>query len=317
MEQKINNPNTPNNPNRPTPPVKKPFEQLTITDDYMFKMVMRDPNRVKPLLEMVLKKKIRKIVIVETEKTKETGYSSRGIRMDVYIEDDENTVYDVEMQTGRKRHFGKRFRYYQGAIDVDIVTKGDSVGKLKTSYIIFITTYDQFGKGWYMYPFETLCSWDPSIKMNDAATWIVLNTTGTKDAEGHEVSKEIKEMLSYMNDGIPKSDYARMLDDAVKEIKQSEERRLEYMSINANAGDLIEVGDYRRVVYLIRENNGFLTDEQMIGFMHITLNTLKTVRFVIKLHPDWNDEVVAEKVLDLEDEGFDVDEATEENSTTV
>ena len=131
------------------------------------------------------------------------------------------------------------------------------------------------------------------------------------------MSKEIKEMLSYMNDGIPKSDYARMLDDAVKEIKQSEERRLEYMSINANIADEREVGDYRRAVNQIRENNGFLTDEQMIGFMHITLNTLKTVRFVIKLHPDWNDEVVAEKVLDLEDEGFDVDKATEENLTTV
>ena len=298
-------------------PAKKPFEQLTITDDYMFKMVMRNPARVKPLLEMVLKKRIRKIVIVETEKTKETGYSSRGIRMDVYIEDDENTVYDVEMQTGRKRHFGKRFRYYQGAIDVDIVRKGESVGKLKTSYIIFITTYDPFGKGWYMYPFETLCSWDPNIKMNDAATWIVLNTTGTKDAEGHEVSKEIKEMLSYMNDGIPKSDYARMLDDAVKEIKQSEERRLEYMSINVRESDILEVGEYKKVVNQVRGNNGLLTDDQMIGFMHITLNTLKTVRFVIKLHPDWNDEVVAEKVLDLEDEGFDVDKATEENLTTV
>ena len=77
-------------------PAKKPFEQLTITDDYMFKMVMRNPARVKPLLEMVLKKKIRKIIIAETEKTQETGYSSRGIRMDVYIEDDENTVYDVD-----------------------------------------------------------------------------------------------------------------------------------------------------------------------------------------------------------------------------
>ena len=54
---------------QPTP-TKKPFEQLTITDDYMFKMVMRDPNRVKPLLEMILRKKIRKIVIVETEKTR-------------------------------------------------------------------------------------------------------------------------------------------------------------------------------------------------------------------------------------------------------
>ena len=298
-------------------PAKKPFEQLTITDDYMFKMVMRNPARVKPLLEMVLKKRIRKIVIVETEKTKETGYGSRGIRMDVYIEDDENTVYDVEMQTGKKRHFGKRFRYYQGAIDVDIVRKGESVGKLKTSYIIFITTYDPFGKGWYMYPFETLCSWDPNIKMNDAATWIVLNTTGTKDAEGHEVNKEIKEMLSYMNDGIPKSDYARMLDDAVKEIKQSEERRLEYMSINVRESDILEVGEYKRIVDQVRDNPYNLEDYILAGTLKINLNTLKTVRFVIKLHPDWNDEVVAEKVLDLEDEGFDVDKATEENLTTV
>ena len=298
-------------------PAKKPFEQLTITDDYMFKMVMRNPARVKPLLEMVLKKRIRKIVIVETEKIKETGYGSRGIRMDVYIEDDENTVYDVEMQTGKKRHFGKRFRYYQGAIDVDIVRKGESVGKLKTSYIIFITTYDPFGKGWYMYPFETLCSWDPNIKMNDAATWIVLNTTGTKDAEGHEVNKEIKEMLSYMNDGIPKSDYARMLDDAVKEIKQSEERRLEYMSINVRESDILEVGEYKRIVDQVRDNPYNLEDYILAGTLKINLNTLKTVRFVIKLHPDWNDEVVAEKVLDLEDEGFDVDKATEENLTTV
>ena len=38
-------------------PEKKPFEKLTITDDYMFKMVMRDPESVKPLLEMVLGKK--------------------------------------------------------------------------------------------------------------------------------------------------------------------------------------------------------------------------------------------------------------------
>ena len=296
---------------------RKPFEQLTITDDYMFKTVMKDPERVKPLLEMVLKKKIRKIDIVETEKTKDPGYNSRGIRMDVYIEDDENTVYDIEMQTSKKRHFGKRFRYYQSAIDVDIVTKGDSVGRLKTSYIIFIITYDQFGKGWYMYPFETLCSWDSSIRMNDAATWIVLNTTGTKDAEGHEVSGEIKDMLSYMNDGVPRSDYARMLDEAVKEIKQSEERRLEYMSINANAGDLLEVGQYSSYVSSVRDNNGLLADDIISKFLKIKLDTIKIIRFVIKAHPDWNDEIVAEKVLDLEDEGFDADAADAEDLTKI
>ena len=290
-------------------PEKKPFEQLTITDDYMFKMVMRNPARVKPLLEMVLKKKIRKIDVVETEKAKETGYNSRGIRMDVYIEDDENTVYDVEMQTGKKRHFGKRFRYYQGTIDVDIVRKGEGVGKLKASYIIFITTYDPFGKDWYMYPFETLCSWDPSIKMNDATQWIVLNTSGTKDAKGHEVSSEIKDMLSYMNDGVPKSDYTKMLDAAVNDIRRNEERRLEYMSINANAGDLIEVGQYSGYVSSVRDNNGLLEDDIIAKFLKIKLDTIKIIRFVITKHPDWDDEDVAEEVLDLMDEGFDVEMA--------
>ena len=123
---------------------KKPFDQLTISDNYMFQAVMREPRNVKPLLEMVIDKKIREIVVIEREKTVETGYESRGIRMDVYIQDDENTVYDVEMQASKKHHFGKRFRYYQSAIDVDIVNKGDDFGKLKNSYIIFITKIDKF-----------------------------------------------------------------------------------------------------------------------------------------------------------------------------
>ena len=282
---------------------KKPFDQLTITDNYMFQAVMRDPDCVKPLLEMVIGKAIRKIVFVEPEKTQETGYNSRGIRMDVYIEDDKNTVYDVEMQASRKRHLGKRFRYYQSAIDVSILNKGKDVGKLKTSYIIFITTYDPFGKGWYVYPFETSCVWDPAVKMNDASTWYVLNAMGTKDAEGHEVSEDIKQMLSWMNGAAPMSEYTKKLDEAVKEVKQSEERRRDYMmSIYPDAAEEREIGNYGRVVALIRNNNGFLSDEQMLVFMHITPSILKNVRYVINEHPDWDDEDVADEVLDMEDE---------------
>ena len=282
-------------------PERKSFDQLTITDNYMFETVMRDPERVKPLLEMVIEKKIRKIVLVETEKTQDTGYLSRGIRMDVYIEDDQNTVYDVEMQTSKKRHLGKRFRYYQSSIDVDIVNKGENVGKLKTSYIIFITTYDPFGQGWYVYPFDTVCLWAPELRMEDATTWYVLNTTGTKDAEGHEVSDDIKEMLSWMNGGEAKTQYTKMLDAAVKEIKQNEERRREYMTIYANRADEREIGSYSRVVSSVRENDGYFTDDQMIRFMRIRPETLQNIRFVIQEHPDWDDEDVADEVLDMEE----------------
>ena len=283
-------------------PVKKPFEELTITDNYMFQAVMRDTKHVKPLLEMVIGKEIRDIVIVETERTQETGYDSRGIRMDVYIKDDENTVYDVEMQASRKRYLGKRFRYYQSAIDVDVVNKGAKFSDLKRSFIIFITTYDPFGKGWYTYPFETLFEWDSTIKMKDAAKWIVLNTKGTKDKEGHEVSEEIKEMLSYMDGNEPKSDYARELDEAVREIKQNEERRLEYMSIYANIADERDLGDYRTYVKQVRGSDGLVADDILIKVLKISERLLQIIRKVLGDHPEWDNEEVAEEVMMQEEE---------------
>ena len=284
------------------PHPRKPFDLLTIKDDYMFKSVMVSEERIKPLLEMVLGKKIRKIVLIEKEKTMENGYNSRGIRMDVYIEDDEDTVYDVEMQGINKRFFGRRFRYYQSSIDVDIVKRGDGFGKLKKSFIIFICDYDPFGKGWYVYPFERTCLWDSKIKIKDDTHWYVLNIKGNKDAEGHKVNDEIKELLSFMNGNEPKSDYTRMLDAAVADIKRSDERRHEYMSISAQMSDAHDVGIYTDRVGMIRNNNGLLSDEQMIAFMHITSNTLTTIRFVINAHPDWDDTDVAVKVLDMEAE---------------
>ena len=275
--------------------IRKPFEDLTITDNYMFQAVMKNPKHVKPLLEMVIGKKIRRIEVITPEKTVETGYDSRGIRMDVYVEDDDNTVYDVEMQVSKKWYLGKRFRYYQSAIDVDIVNKGEDFGKLKNSFIIFITTYDPYGRGWYKYPFETICSWDSSIKMEDSSVRIVLNTKGTKDKEGHEVSDEIKAMLSYMDGKTPESDYSKMLDNAVKQVKQSEERRLEYMNINVFAADerILE----RYCVYIELIKSGKIDDEVFLSVTKLPGNEIELMKKVIAEHPEWDDEDIAEEVL--------------------
>ena len=174
------------------------------------------------------------------------------------------------------------------------------INKLKKSYIIFITSYDPYGKGWYFYPFDVTCEWDRSIKMNNASYWYVLNTTGTMDAEGHEVSDEIKEMLSYMNGNEPKSDYAKMLDEAVREIKQNEERRREYMSIYANAADMKELGAYKTYVRQVRSST--VSDDILTAVLKIALTTIQNIRTVISAHPDWDDEDVAEEVLNMEDD---------------
>ena len=54
--------------------------------------------------------------------------------------------YDIEMQNTRKYNLRKRTRYYQGMIDLNILSKGSNYNALKETYIIFICTFDEFGE---------------------------------------------------------------------------------------------------------------------------------------------------------------------------
>lgn len=88
------------------------FKPVTIQDDLMFGTVMADSECCKPFLETILETKIKKIEYPERQKTVDIAIHSKSIRMDVYIEDEEHTVYDVEMQTGKNRNLPKRTRFY-------------------------------------------------------------------------------------------------------------------------------------------------------------------------------------------------------------
>ncbi len=53
----------------------------------------------------------------------------------------------------------------------------------------------------------------------------MVNTKGRKG----DINAHLKEVLEYLDDGSVTGDYSRELDEAVKAVKSSEERRLEYM----------------------------------------------------------------------------------------
>ena len=78
---------------------RKSFDELKFTDDFMFAKTMRaNPEMCKRVAEICIGKKISKIKYHETQKTMDLAYENKGIRMDVYFEDDEGTMYNVEMQ---------------------------------------------------------------------------------------------------------------------------------------------------------------------------------------------------------------------------
>ena len=184
---------------------RKTLDELTLMDDYMFAQVMRDTRHLKPLLEYILQIKIKKIELIELQKTKKEGYDSKGVRLDLYVTDDAGAVYNVEVQTSNKRNLPKRMRYYQSIIDISILTPGMEYGSLKKSFVIFICNYDEYGRDRYLYTFENTCREEPDLKFGDESYKVVVNTKGKKgDINGH-----LREVLEYLEDGSVTGDYSR------------------------------------------------------------------------------------------------------------
>ena len=207
------------------PPGVKPLEELTLMDDYMFGAVMRDKENLKPLLESILNIRIIDISFVEAQKTEKEGYYSHGIRMDLYVKDEDGRIFNVEVQTTNNKNLPKRMRYYQSVIDVDILTPGEDYKDLKSSYVIFICNYDPYKDNRYIYTFENRCVQDTELAFGDETLKVIVNTKGTVG----EVTDGLKEVLVYLDKGKATGEYTKQLDEAVNLVKSSEERRHEYM----------------------------------------------------------------------------------------
>ena len=160
----------------------KPWEELTIRDDYMFKIIMSRKRICKQMLERILHIEIADLSYIETEKSMTARYQSKGIRLDVYVKDDKGTIYNIEMQVRKPEADGlaKRTRYYQSMMDADLLDAGADYITLNQTIIIFICPFDPFGAGHYLYTFENTCQEDKDLRLNDGTRKIFLNTKGTQ-----------------------------------------------------------------------------------------------------------------------------------------
>ncbi|MBR6173282.1 MAG: Rpn family recombination-promoting nuclease/putative transposase [Eubacterium sp.] len=204
--------------------------ELTIRNHMIFSLVMRRENLARKCLERILGKKIRKHI--ETEKTEEIAAGTHGIRLDVYCENEE-AVYNIEMQAYQMEDLPKRSRYYQDVMDMTLLEKGKSYDVLKKNIVIFICTYDPFGQGRHIYTFENCCLEDPEIWLKDESTKIFLNTKGMKN----DIPKPLKLFLDYIETGKTTDEYTAELDKAVGEVRNDEKWREPIMTLEMLIND--------------------------------------------------------------------------------
>lgn len=214
------------------------FKPVTIQDDLMFGTVMADPEYCKPFLETILGIKIKKIEYPERQKAVDIAINAKSIRMDVYVEDGEHTVYDVEMQRGTNRNLPKRTRYYQGMIDLNILAKGEDYVHLKKSLVIFVCTFDPFGYDEYLYRCgEYYQISDGSYHpLGDDAWKVFVNADGHKG----NVSNRFKTLMRYIMEGEAEDPYTQSLENKVAAINNNDEWKVSYMTW------AIKIADERR-----------------------------------------------------------------------
>ena len=205
----------------------KPWKELTIADDYMFKRVMSNKEICKKMLEKILQVKIHDIKYLEEEKVLQPSYENKGIRLDVYVEDDKNTVYDVEMQVSNPGvdELAARVRYYQAMIDVEHLSKGEPYTKINETFIIFICLFDPFGSGRHCYPFHSWCDVEKDLKLPEKITKVFLNTKGTKD----DVLEDVQAFLHYIAGHLSEDAFVQTVHEEVKALRRSKWERANYM----------------------------------------------------------------------------------------
>ncbi|MBQ8803819.1 MAG: Rpn family recombination-promoting nuclease/putative transposase [Tyzzerella sp.] len=223
---------------------KKSLQELTFKSNFMFGAVMLDPKNCKGVLERSLGIEIER---VEVSKEKSIVYNPeyKGIRLDVYAKDDNNTHYDVEIQVLRRAAIKKRARYYHGQLDMEILLSGLPYKDLPDTYVIFICDFDPFGQGKYRYTLKKICEECPAISMEDGAHTIFLSTKG-KNKE--EVPDELVRFLDFVAAPLSESerdfedDFIRQLQNSVREVKESREMGARYMTFQELLNDEREEG---------------------------------------------------------------------------
>ncbi len=220
---------------------QKPFEDLTIADDFMFCKVMEYEPICKEFLEMLFNAKIEKITYLSSQNTVTANSGAKTVRLDVLVKDGSGTSYDIEMQVGNEYNIPKRMRYYQAVLDVAFLDKGYSYKALNESYIIFICLFDPIGSNRAVYTFENICIEDKRLPLQDGTKKIILNANSFRTAD----NKELQGFLQYVKTGKVTTAYTGRIEQMIQTVKRNEQLRKEYHILPAVLMDAFDEGEAR------------------------------------------------------------------------
>lgn len=204
---------------------------MTIKDNFLFGAVMSVEENCKEFLEMVLGFSIAQVV-VSKEKSIVYHPEYKGVRLDIYAEDENHTHYNVEMQVKKKTALGKRSRYYHSQMVMEALASGEDYETMPDTFVIFVCDFDPFGEHLYCYTFGNECRENKNVKLDDGSYTIFLSTRGENE---EEVPAELVRFLKFVTADLEESEedfqdkLVKRFQETIHNIKADREMGERYM----------------------------------------------------------------------------------------
>ena len=194
------------------------IENFRLMDDtFMSKCLENAPECIELILRIILGKKDLKVVKSQTEYPIKS-LQGRGVRFDVFARDSKGREYDIEIQRSDYGAEPKRARYNSALMDANALKSGEDFGKLRDTYVIFITENDVMGGSKAVYQIDRTIRELDGKAFGDGAHIIYVNCMAKGDSA---VCKLIHDLLCRNADEM----YFDVLKKQVNQFKNSEEGR--------------------------------------------------------------------------------------------
>ncbi len=207
-----------------------PLSELPLSNDFMFGAVMSRKHIAKLFLESLLDKEIARIEYAKTQETVEEEYYAHGVRLDVYLKDKRETVYNIEMQARNENDLERRIRYIQGKMDRETLSKGKHYIELPDSYVIFVCAFDYFHQGLAVYERESTVKGCNGLIYNDGSYSFILNSRFKKG----NAATPILEFLDFVRRNDSNASYtselANSVAKAVDDVRHDRGKEKAYMT---------------------------------------------------------------------------------------
>lgn len=213
------------------------WEELTIANDRMFSMAMENNAICRELLRRIFPElAIDRVQRVTVQKQVNTPLDARTVRFDVYIRDDQQRTYIVEMQVANRQNLPYRLRYYLEQVDYSILGPGDNYEKLVgyPTYVIFFCDFDYYGQDRPEYRFEWRNIDQPDLAAGTGQQLVVFNAQASTFHDNIGVAGFLKLMHNQIAAGDP---LVEQVTQEMKRIKQDPERRRDYMKYELDLMD--------------------------------------------------------------------------------